>query len=112
MSDSAPELEHFSNPDVVAATAVRLRRLQLRLYEKAGVTGRIVTPTGRRALERQMAECNLVSQIAWALEEGRLVILSPTEDVMAARMAADIDMHFGVYQPPPPGQEQEQADGS
>lgn len=104
MSDSVPLEQHFTDPDVVAATAVRLRRLQIKLYNKSQLTRRVMTPAGQGAAIRQHAECMLIAHIAWALEEGRLQIAAPTEDTMAARMAADVEMHFGTYQEPPPGQ--------
>jgi len=83
--------------------SIRLRQLQMKLEKETHQIGRIVTVAGRARHAELREEHHALATIAWALEEGRLLIAEANEDTMAARMAADIEIHFGTT--PEPGQE-------
>ena len=86
----------FSDTLTVDRVSVRLRRLQMRLWDKMSEIGRVATPQARAVHIQLHQDFDMIAAIAYALEEGRLEIREPTEDTLAARMATDVDLHFGV----------------
>lgn len=95
----------LADRELTDRVSVRLRKLQVRIYGKLQQVGMIVPPAARAEHAKLRAEFDAIAAIAYALEEGRLDIREPDEDTMAARMAADVEMHFGVYTPPPTAEE-------
>ena len=87
---------HLDDTAVAASVSVQLRLLQMRLFNQNQKVSRIITPQARAVRAQLIHQGEMVAAIAYALEEGRLEIREPDEDTMAARMAVDVDLHFGV----------------
>lgn len=87
----------------VDRVTIALRRLQIKLWQKSRESAAITTAAGRAETERQAGDHLFVGLLALALEENRVVILPPTEDTYAKRMADDVDRNFGETEEPDEG---------